>query len=244
MPRRPSAFETPVGKPALLRRIDKLPPLGRETATTDEEIRGRLEMLLAVDDSLGRILGGLEKGGRLDNTVVVFTSDHGYFYGEHGLSEERRLAYEEAIRIPLLVRFPPVVRAGTTPAEIALSLDLAPTLIELAGASPAAGVTSHGRSLVPIFRNSARDWRSSFLIEYFSDTVFPRIRNMGYAAVRTTSHKYIEYQELQGMNELYDLEADPYEERNLINDPGARPTLERMQSELRRLTAETGYTRR
>jgi N-acetylglucosamine-6-sulfatase len=244
MPRRPSAFQPPLGKPALLRRIGDLPPLGRETATTDEEIRGRLEMLLAVDDSLGRILAALEKSKMLDDTVVVFTSDHGYFYGEHGLSEERRLAYEETIRIPLLVRYPPTVRAGTTPPEIALSLDLAPTLMELAGASSTAGTSYQGRSLVPLFRNSARDWRSSFLVEYFSDTVFPRVKNMGYVAVRTTRHKYIEYQELEGMNELYDLEADPYEQKNLIDAPDARGVLDSMQSELRRLTAETGYKRR
>ena len=111
MPRRPNAFKPPVDKPALMRRIGTLPPLGRETATTDEEIRGRVEMLLGVDDSLGRILATLEKHGVLDNTVVVFTSDHGYFYGEHGLNEERRLAYEETIRIPLLVRYP-VAREG------------------------------------------------------------------------------------------------------------------------------------
>jgi N-acetylglucosamine-6-sulfatase len=241
MPRRPSAFEPPLGKPALLRRIRNLPPLGRETATTDEEIRGRLEMLLAVDDSLGRILAALEKSGTLDTTVVVFTSDHGYFYGEHGLSEERRLAYEEAIRIPFLVRYPPVVKAGTTPTEMTLSLDLAPTLIELAGAPPVAGTSYQGRSLVPVFRNSAREWRSSFLVEYFSDTVFPRVKNMGYVAVRTTRHKYIEYQELEGMNELYDLEADPYEQRNLIEASDARGVLDRMQSELRRLRSESGY---
>jgi N-acetylglucosamine-6-sulfatase len=243
MPRRPSAFKPPLGKPALLRRIDDLPLLGRETATTDEEIRGRVEMLLAVDDSLGRILGALEKNKALDSTVVVFTSDHGYFYGEHGLSEERRLAYEEAIRIPFLVRYPPLVRAGTTPSEMVISLDLAPTLVELAGASPASGIALQGRSLVPILQHSARDWRSSFLVEYFSDTVFPRIRNMGYVAVRTTRYKYIQYQELEQMNELYDLDADPYEERNLMDDPDARPVLERMQSELRRLLSETRYSR-
>jgi arylsulfatase A-like enzyme len=244
MPRRASAFKPPVGKPALLRRIGDLPPLGRETATTDEEIRGRLEMLLAVDDSLGRILAALEKKGTLDDTVVVFTSDHGYFYGEHGLSEERRLAYEEAIRIPFLVRYPQVVQAGVTPSEMVLSLDLALTLIELAGATQPSGAPVHGRSLVPIFKHAARGWRSSFLIEYFSDTVFPRVHTMGYAAVRTTRHKYIEYQELDGMNELYDLEADPYEERNLIERPDQRPVVERMQSELRRLKSETGYVRR
>jgi arylsulfatase A-like enzyme len=135
------------------------------------------------------------------------------------------------------------VRAGTTPAEMVLSLDLAPTLVELAGGSTAPGVQIQGRSLVPVFRNSARDWRSSFLVEYFSDTVFPRIRNMGYVAVRTNRHKYIQYQELERMNELYDLDSDPYEQRNLIDAPDARPVLERMQSELRRLMSETRYTR-
>jgi len=239
MPRRANALKPPLGKPALLRQIGALPPLGRETATTDEEIRGRLEMLLAVDDSLGRLLAALEKSGTLDNTVVVLTSDHGYFYGEHGLSEERRLAYEEAIRIPFLVRYPPSVRAGTTPREMVLSVDAAPTLLELAGLTPPASI--QGRSLVPIFANTVSEWRSSFLVEYFSDTVFPRIRNMGYVAVRTTRHKYIQYQELENMNELYDLEADPYEERNLAGAPEERPLLERMQSELQRLMTDTNY---
>jgi N-acetylglucosamine-6-sulfatase len=239
VPRRPNAFKPPLGKPALLRQLDALPPLGRGTATTDEQIRGRLEMLLAVDDSLGRILTALEKKAELDHTVVVFTSDHGFFYGEHGLSEERRLAYEEAIRIPLLIRYPGLVKAGTTPSELVLSLDIAPTLLEMAGLTAAAGV--QGRSLVPVFANDARGWRSSFLIEYFSDTVFPRIRNMGYVAVRTDRYKYIQYQELERMNELYDLKADPYEERNLVDVPEARATLDRMQAELRRLMKETAY---
>ena len=239
MPRRANAFKPPLGKPALLRQIDHLPPLGRETATKDEEIRGRLEMLLAVDDSLGRILVTLEKLGLLHNTVVVFTSDHGYFYGEHGLNEERRLAYEETIRIPLIVRYPPLVPAGTTPRDLVMSIDVAPTLLTLAGLTPSAGI--HGRSLVPVFERSVRDWRSSVLIEYFSDTVYPRIRNMGYAAVRTDRHKYIEYRELKDMDELYDLEADPFEEHNLVGMADARPTRDRMRAELQRLLAETGY---
>jgi N-acetylglucosamine-6-sulfatase len=233
MPRRPTAFKPPLGKPALLRQIDDLPPLGPKTATTDEEMRGRLEMLLAVDDSLGRVLAALEKQGVLNDTVVVFTSDHGYFYGEHGLNEERRLAYEEAIRIPLIVRYPPRVRAGTTPGQLVLSIDVAPTLLTLAGLTPPA--TIEGRSIVPILDGTDREWRSSFLIEYYSDTVFPRIRNMGYRAVRTDRHKYIEYRELDGMNELYDLAGDPFEERNLVGVDGSAPTLARMQSELRRL---------
>lgn len=239
MPRRENAFKPPLGKPALLRQIDGLPPLGPQTATTDEEIRGRVEMLLGVDDSLGRMLASLERKGALDNTVFVFTSDHGYFYGEHGLNEERRLAYEETIRIPLLIRYPPIVPANSTPAQMALSIDLAPTLLDMAGLQPEAIV--QGRSLVPVLSKQSTDWRSSFLIEYFTDTVFPRIRNMGYVAARTARHKYIHYRELEEMDELYDLEIDPYEESNIIDRPEARRLLEQMQSELRGLLEQTKF---
>jgi arylsulfatase A-like enzyme len=108
----------------------------------------------------------------------------------------------------------------------------------LAGVGPP--LPMQGRSLVPIFQRSPGEWRSSFLIEYFSDTVFPRIRNMGYAATRTERYKYIEYRELQDMNELYDLETDPFEEHNLVGTPSARRVYDRMRSELQRLRAETG----
>jgi N-acetylglucosamine-6-sulfatase len=239
MPRRPTAFKPPLGKPALLRQIDGLPPLGPKTATSDEEVRGRLEMLLGVDDSLGRIVAALERKGVLDNTMIVFTSDHGYFYGEHGLNEERRLAYEEAIRIPLVVRYPPLAMAGSTLPEMVLSIDVAPTLLEAAGLDADAGI--QGRSLVPVLKQQAREWRASFLIEYFTDTVYPRIRNMGYVAARTARHKYIDYYELQGSDELYDLENDPYEQTNIIDRADARETLQQMQRELLRLLEQTRY---
>jgi len=129
--------------------------------------------------------------------------------------------------------------AGSTPPEIALSLDIAPTLLEVAGLQPGAEV--QGRSLVPVLKKEAREWRTSFLIEYFTDTVFPRIRNMGYVAVRTSRHKYINYRELQGMDELYDLDKDPYEETNLIDRSDARETLQKMQAELQRLIEQTRY---
>ena len=118
-----------------------------------------------------------------------------------------------------------------------LSIDLAPTLLTLAGLTPSAAI--QGRSFLPILEHPGRDWRSSFLIEYYSDTVFPRIRNMGYAAVRTDRYKLIAYGELTGMDELYDLEADPFEEHNLFGLPEAAPTLARMRVELQRLQSET-----
>ena len=93
--------------------------------------------------------------------------------------------------------------------------------------------------MIPVLEGDSRDWRSSFLVEYYSDTVFPRIHQMGYVAARTERHKYIQYRELKGMDELYDLEADPFEETNIIGHPDATGTLERMKSELGRLLEQT-----
>jgi N-acetylglucosamine-6-sulfatase len=187
-----------------------------------------------VDESLGRLLEALEKQRALDRTVVVLIGDNGYFYGEHGLSDERRLAYEESIRLPLLVRYPPQVPAGSTPAPMALTIDLAPTFLELAGLAAEA---MDGRSLLPLLQGPPPPWRTSFLIEYTSDIVFPRIERMGYDAVRTERHKYVRYRELPGTDELYDLEADPYELRNLMGTPREAELRPALVRELDRLTS-------
>ncbi len=241
IPRRLNVTDTLEGKPALQRKIEGLPPLSRDTGTSDETVRDRLRMLAAVDEGVGQLFDALEATGQLDDTLLVLTSDHGYWYGEHGLSVERRLAYEEAARIPLLVRYPPLVKPGTTIDQFALSIDLAPTLLELAGAE--AEPRMDGRSLVPLLAGKRpSDWRESFLIEYYSDTVFPRIRNMGYKAVRTPRYKYIHYVDLRGMDELYDLRSDPYEMKNLINDPGFQATLEELKTEMARLSGAGSAT--
>ena len=228
-PRRPSYGKPPRGKPALERRIGHLPPLGANTVTPDEAILNRMRMMKAVDEGLGRILGVLDERKMLDDTLVIFTSDHGYFYGEHGLGAERRLAYEETIRIPLLMRYPKRIRAGSRIAPFALSTDIAPTVLDLAGAQ---GGAMDGRSLAPLFAGQPRNWRDDFLIEYYSDTVFPRIFKMGYRAVRGRRWKYIQFRELDGCDELYDLESDPFEMTNLIAASGAQSALARMRERL------------
>lgn len=233
LPRRPNYAKPPKGKPALERTIGNMPPLGPRTATTDQTILNRMRMMKAVDDGLGAMMQAVEKAGQLDNTVIVFTSDHGYFYGEHGLDAERRLAYEETIRIPLLIRAPGRINRGQKLAQFALSIDVAPTMLDFAAAPRPDSV--QGRSLVPLLRGAKIGWREDFLIEYFSDTVFPRMRNMGYQAVRTQQWKYIQYRELKGMDELYDLQADPYEMTNLI----ASGPVEDMKARLERLRKGT-----
>ena len=234
IPRRLNVTDLPDDKPALNRRIDGVPPLNRSTGTSDETVRDRLRMLAAVDDGVGMLLTELERSNELDETIFVFTSDHGYWYGEHGLSVERRLAYEEGIRIPLLVRYPPMIKPGTLIDEFALSIDLAPSLLDLANTS--AAFPMDGQSLVPLLRGEeSANWRTSFLIQYNTDTVFPRVNHMGYRAIRTQRWKYIRYSELDQMDELYDLLHDPYEMQNVIQQPESRLELQRLKSELDRL---------
>jgi N-acetylglucosamine-6-sulfatase len=230
IPRRPSAMRPPTGKPALQRTKRDL---HSSAVSSDEVVLGRLRSLMAIEDGVGEILKALHETNQLDDTVIVFASDNGYFYGEHGLNIERRLAYEESIRMPLLVRYPRLIKGGTIRDEFALNIDLSPTLLELAGLSPP--TTVEGRSLVPLLKGLDSDWRRSFLIEYYSDKVFPWIQKMGYKAIRTGRWKYIHYVELEGMDELYDLKADPYEMRNIINRRDAARTLDDMKRELERL---------
>ena len=239
VPRRPNAGVPVVRKPALERHLPGVPPIATESGTPDQDVRDRLEMLLAVDESLARIIGTLKAMGEYDRTVVIVTSDHGYFYGEHRLNEERRLAYEETARIPLIVRYAPLVPARSTPTEMVQTIDLAPTILELARATDT--VPRHGASLVPLLRGERVPWRTSVLIEYFSDKVFPRMQNMGYQAVRTERYKYIHYLELPGMDELYDLQADPFELDNIIDSEHGRAVLPTLQAELARLQEATGY---
>ncbi|WP_165075508.1 sulfatase-like hydrolase/transferase [Paludisphaera rhizosphaerae] len=234
VPRRPNVKDPLVGKPALKRPIPGLPPLSEATGTTDEAIRDRQRMLASIDESVGRMLETLRAAGRLDGTVFIVTSDHGYFYGEHGLSVERRLAYEEAIRIPLFLRFPSLVKPGTTIDRTVLTIDLAPTLLDLAGAASPADV--QGVSFAPVLRGQAMPPRDAFLIEHSSDKVFPRAAGLGYKAVRTDRWKYIHYLDVPDADELYDLAADPYELTNRIGDPSVQGGLAELRRKLEALS--------
>jgi N-acetylglucosamine-6-sulfatase len=234
IPRRKNWSVPPSDKPALQQKLPGLAPLGPETGSSDTSILNRLRMLAAVDEGVGAILKSLAEVGQLDNTLIVLAGDHGYFYGEHGLSVERRLAYEESIRIPLVMRYPPMIKPRSTPDKFALTIDLAPTFVELAGGVIPASY--QGRSLAPLLNGAgAPDWRTSLLVEYYSDTVFPRMHKMAYKAVRSDRWKYIHYIEQKHADELYDLQNDPYELKNLIDDPAAATPLATMKAELQRL---------
>lgn len=243
-----SADEDLLGKPVLRRAVGPVdwttlegvapePPESRRGRGTDRDavVRDQLRTLAAVDEGVGALVRALGRRGQLDNTVFVFTSDNGYLLGEHGQFDNKRFAYEESIRVPFIVRYPRLVRRGTKVEALALNVDVAPTLLELAGAEPLENV--HGRSLVPLLRGEPAVWRESFLAEYFLEKVAPRAP--AWQAVRTTRWKYIRYTELEGMDELYDLASDPHEMRNLIDDPAAQTALGALKAELERLKAAT-----
>ncbi|MGH7711399.1 MAG: sulfatase/phosphatase domain-containing protein, partial [Gemmatimonadaceae bacterium] len=136
-------------------------------------------------------------------------------------------------------RYPRAVRAGHTPAQLVQVIDFAPTILALAGVTDT--FPRQGTSLVPLLDGSSPTWRRSVLLEYYSDRVFPRILNMAYQAVRTEQHKFIDYLELEGMDELYDLAVDPYEMHNLIGTPAGDSLLPALRAELARLQRGSGY---
>src|SRR5262249_51831177 len=160
----------------------------------------------------------------------IFSSDNGFFWGEHGLGD-KRWAYDESIRDPLLIRFPKLIKPGTVFQQLVLNIDIAPTLLEVAGVPVQKSI--QGQSLLPLFKDNKTSWRSSFLTEYFQEKQYPQTPT--WQAVRTERWKYIRYSNLKDMDELYDLRADPYEMKNLIKDTGSQPALREMQSELETL---------
>lgn len=176
--------------------------------------RDRRESLLAVDDLVEKVVGALQAAGKLDNTIVVFTSDNGYSHGEHRRNNNKYLAYEESIRVPLIIRGPGVAK-NQTRSQMVTNLDVVATIEEMAKAAP--GRVPDGRSLAPLFNNAAAPWRTAFLLQGADQSgLDPKVFSGRYQAVRTGTSIYIEH--TTGERELYDLTRDSYELASLHND--------------------------
>ncbi len=198
-------------------------------------VRAYLGCIASVDESVGRIVGHLRETGRLDDTVVIFTSDNGFALGEHG-RVDKRTAYEESIRVPLVVRYPRTAKPGSVIGGMVLSLDLAPSILDLCGVEPLPD--TDGRSWVPLLGGDVTEWRTSFFYQYDYERQFPFTPNV--RAVRTAEWKYIRYPHGDGGRdrhaaELYDLQSDPLEMRNLAADPAHAADVARLAAELVRL---------
>jgi arylsulfatase A-like enzyme len=189
-----------------------------------------------ADENLGRLLDTLDQLGLAEDTVVVFTSDNGHYLGEHGLGDKRSL-YEEALRIPLLARYPRQFAPGRTIDEMVLNLDLAPTWLDLAGLAIPGEM--QGRSWRPLAAGQRVAWRQAFLAEYFLENAFPTTPTV--VAVRTAQAKLIRYPGHEEWTELFDLAADPYETKNLARDPAQAALLARMSAEFEREAKAVQY---
>lgn len=207
---------------------------------TDTDSQGSDSYLLdyfrcisAIDDNVGRILEGLERGGIATNTVIVFAGDNGYFLGEHGLGD-KRAAYDESMRIPLLMRYPRGIEPGTLVDEMVLNLDLAPTFLQLASLPIPSAM--QGAGWVPLLKQRPEGWRESFLFDYFFEPGLPATPAMW--AVRTADAKLIVYPDHPTWTELFDLRSDPYETRNLAREPGHRLLQRRLEREGERLRSK------
>jgi arylsulfatase A-like enzyme len=183
--------------------------------TFEDDIREhQLESLLAVDRAVGQIVDELRARDELDHTVIVYTSDNGFLWGEHRLGG-KIWPYEESTHVPLIVRTPWTKANGTVNRKPILNIDFAPTIAALAGVRPESPVD--GESFVPLLHGRRAHWRDAYLVEYLGKSQL----NLGgpppYVGVHTNRYLYVEYR--RGWRELYDLRTDPWELHNVAFDP-------------------------
>ncbi len=228
--------------------LDRIGQEWQQVKGTEEELSWRYQRYMqdylasvkSVDDNVGRVLDYLDESGLAENTIVIYTSDQGFYLGEHGWYD-KRFMYEESHRTPLMIRYPPMIDAGTTSDALVLNIDLAPTLLELADTTVPDDL--QGYSLLPLFDGEAPDdWRDYIYYRYYQEmNSFHRVAR--HEGVRGERYKLIHFTEpgFEGY-ELYDLQQDPEEMENRIDDPDLAAEKERLQTELREKRQELKVT--
>ncbi len=190
-----------------------------------------LACIAAVDESVGKILDALERSGLAENTVVVYTSDQGFFLGDHGWFD-KRFMYEESLRMPLLVRFPGSIPPASVNADLVMNLDFGPTFLDLAGI--AVPPEMQGRSFArQLSDEKAKDWRKAIYYHYYEYPAVHMVKR--HYGVRTGQYKLIHFYHDIDAWELYDLEKDPEEMRNVYDDPAYLKERQDLAAELRKL---------
>lgn len=228
--------------------VKGMAPVPARKAIYQKLIRDYLRCGATVDDNIGRLLDALDEMGLSDNTIVVYVADQGYFLGEHGFFD-KRMYYEEAARMPFVIRYPKEIPAGKRNSDLILNVDFAATIADYAGVQPPEG--SQGRS----FRNNLagstpKDWRNSIYYRYWTHHAI-RPAHIG---VRTDRYKLMflygdpltmtgsENNPTEPSWEFYDLQSDPKEDHNLYGDPAYKDIITKMKKEMLRLRQETGDT--
>jgi arylsulfatase A-like enzyme len=218
LPKPPNFNEANVSdKPAAIR---SRPPLSAtQIATIQRKYRCELESMLSVDEGVKKVLEALEANGELNDTLIIYTSDNGFFHGEHRILDGKRNIYEESIRVPLLMRGPGIP-AGVTIPDLAINADLAPTIVDLANATP--GLEMDGSSLIPVAQKPGIERGRELLIE-----------EPGFKAIRTERYVYAEHS--TGETELYDVLKDPFQLVSRHNDPAYASIKARLAGHLQQL---------
>jgi N-acetylglucosamine-6-sulfatase len=194
------------------------------------------EALCAVDDSIGRVFDTLKERGELDSTLVIYMGDNGFAFGEHGLID-KRTAYEESMRVPLLARCPELFSGGRTAREVVANVDIMPTVFDAMGLNVPSG--GDGQSWLPVAAGKASaTWRKELLYEYYWERNFPQTPTMH--ALRGDRYKFIRYHGIWDIDELYDLQQDPLESNNLIFSPEHQQTITQMRKRLFEILEQTG----
>jgi N-acetylglucosamine-6-sulfatase len=192
----------------------------------DEFYRSYAETLLALDESIGRILDYLDQSGLSASTLVVYTSDNGFVLGEHGLIDKRH-AYEQSIRVPMVAYAPGMIAAGDTITQMVRNIDIAPTILALAGVE--ATWEMDGQSVLAALRGAPPS-KGELLYEYYWEYAFPHTPTT--FALRGDRYKFMFYHGIWDTQELYDLAADPTERYNLIDAPTMQDTVRAMRRRL------------
>ena len=197
-------------------------------------IKDYLRCVASVDDNVGRLLDYLDSSGLAENTIIFYTSDQGFYLGDHGWFD-KRFMYEHSLRMPLLVRYPKKIKAGSINNDIVLNLDFAPTFLDLAGAAVPGDMQGH--SLRPILhRNTPKNWRDSMYYHYYE---YPAVHSVKrHYGVRTKRYKLIHFYYDIDAWELYDLEKDPNELNNVYDNPAYAEIGQQLKVELQRLREE------
>jgi len=227
---RPPPYRAQMAKAATAKKKKKAatPPTGRNL--------GYFRCVSSADDNLGRLMSTLDELGLTEDTVLVFASDNGYYLGEHALGDKRS-AYEESLRIPLLLRYPRLVKKARTIDAMVLNIDISSTFLDLAGVSIPSAM--QGRSWRPLLEGKTEGWRTAWFYEYFQERAFPGTPSI--FAVRTEGAKLITYPGHPDWVEVFDLSADPDERKNLAAEPGSQALREGLEAEMERLKQEVGY---
>ncbi len=230
----PSFFVEDEGKPQRVRRKrGSGPAFEARKAEFDptqwaERERNQYRSLMGVEDSVKRLFAYLDEAKLSDDTIIVYAGDNGFFHGEHGLHGKLE-AYEEAIRVPMMARYPRAIKAGQRIDSFVVNVDLAPTILDFCGVKPLG--TMQGRSWKPLVTGKAKQakWRTNFVYEQFNgtDAAKPMVK-----ALKTDRYKLILNLFPKDVDELYDLKTDPGEMKNLARDPGSSELLQKLKREL------------